>query len=265
MWEIFHNPAKFILVVLSFILVGCSGYTKRAGKVYQRHSNEAHLGVSYVELEEADYKTFRRIKHNPNIYLGKDKQYIFYDSSILKEADPNTFEHIKEYYWKDEKNVYLLRFGITEYQIKDADPQTFFVLDDNLWAKDKNKVYYGFKKLYSVNKDKFTPINEDWGKDDIAYYWQDLRVDSLDYNTAKILSPYYIRDIHHVFFQNKIVDGADASTFNPDGIGSFGHDKLNMFSGTKNNGPITDHYRDTYINKKSFTRNLVEFLFPRWF
>ena len=52
-----------------------------------------------------------------------------------------------------------------------------------------------------------------------------------------------------MFYHDELVDGCDASTFVTEGVGSFGHDKNNMYSGTRNEGQITDEYRKMYINK----------------
>jgi hypothetical protein len=246
----FYKLYKGIFIISFFYLVGCSGYTKKDGKIFLRSSNEANIGVNYSELIGVDYKTFTEIENNTNIYIAKDKNYVFIDASILKGADPKSFEQIKEYYWRDKRNVFLLRFGGDECQIESADASTFILLDDNLWAKDKNNIYYGFKKLNFVNKDKFTVINEIWGKDDKTFYWQELKLDSVNYKTAKIISLDYIKDNNRVFFHNELVVGCDASTFVTKGVGSFGHDKKNMFSGIENEGPITEEYRKTYIDGK---------------
>jgi hypothetical protein len=43
---------------------------------------------------------------------------------------------------------------------------------------------------------------------------------------------------------------ANPKTFKADGVGSFGHDDKFMFDWEKNKGPITEQYRQTYIDKK---------------
>lgn len=93
-------------------------------------------------------------------------------------------------------------------------------------------------------------IDKDWGKDNRFYYYHNLRLDSLDYMTAKIISPYYIKDKSRVFFQDTLVNDANPKTFKVDGVGSFGHDDKYMFDWAKNEGPITEQYKKTYIDKK---------------
>jgi len=201
-------------------------------------------------VNEADVATFTIIENNINLNLGKDKNYVFKDALILEHADPLTFEQVKDYYWKDKNNVYLLRFGGTDCRIKNADPKTFKVIQDYLWTSDENHVYYEFDELIDVNAKSFLAIDEDWGKDDRFYYYHNLRLDSLDYSTAEIISPYYIKDKNKVFFRDTLVSLANPKTFKADGVGSFGHDDKYMFNWDKNLGPITEQYKKTYIDEK---------------
>ncbi len=241
----------FILLALTITLTSChSGYEEKNGKIYYKWIN----GGSWKRentLVDADAKTFETIKTDLNIHLGKDKEHVFKDASILEHADPNTFEQVKEYYWQDKNNVYLLQFGGTDCKIENADPKTFKVIKDYLWAQDKSNVYYRFDKLQDVNPVKFVAIDEEWGKDDKYYYFNNLRVDSLDYQTAEIVSPYYIKDKNSVFFREKVVKDANPKTFKTNGIGSAGYDDKYMFSGVTNEGLITEEYRKKYIDNET--------------
>ena len=181
------------------LLTSCSGYSKKDGKVYLRSSNEARLGVAYTEIKEADHETFKVIKNDQHLNLAKDKNHVFKGASILEHAEPNSFEQIKGYYWKDHKNVYLLQYGDTDCRIPNADPASFEVINGYQWAKDKDHAYYEFDKLDDMEPKAFKAIDEDWGKNEHSYYYHNLRVDSLDYHTAEIVSPYYIKDRNSVF------------------------------------------------------------------
>lgn len=252
------NPLKqlFILLTLVLALTSChSGYEEKDGKIYYKWIHGGNWTRENTLLKDADTETFEAIDNNINVHLGKDKNYVFKDAAKLEYADPNTFEQVKEYYWMDKNNVYLLQFGGTDCRIKDADPKTFKVLKDYHWTHDRNNVFYKFDKLINVNPDKFVAIDEEWGKDDSFYYYHNLRVDSLDYKTAEIVSPYYIKDQYRVFFQDTIVKDPNPKTFKADGVGSFGHDDKYMFDWEKNEGPITEQYRKTYIdNEKKNSR-----------
>jgi hypothetical protein len=247
---------QIIYGLIAIFISSCTGYTKKDGKIYMRSSNEARIGVQYSEVKYADYETFKVINHN----LAKDKNNVFYNVFILEHADPNTFKQVKKYYWKDKKNVYLVGNGRNDARIIDADPKTFEVFNNYLWTKDKNHIYHEFNKLNDVDSKSFLPIDENWGKDNQYYYYHNLRVDSLDYKSAKIVNSYfkeeparpsnYIKDKNHVFFQNRLVKDANPLTFVANGDGNFGHDDKNMFSWETNKGQITQQYKKTYIDKK---------------
>ncbi|UAY50869.1 DKNYY domain-containing protein [Ferruginibacter albus] len=236
---------------LSFGVTSCqTGYESKDGKVYHKWINGGSWTMEKILMKNADAASFQTIDHNLNIDLGKDKNYVFIGSAVLEHADPNTFAQVKEYYWKDKDHVYLLQFGGPDYIVKYADPKTFTVIKDYLWAKDGNNVYYQFDKLPGVDPNYFNAIDENWGKDDRYYYWNNLRVDSLIYNSAEIISSYYIKDKSNVFFENKVIKDADPSTFKADGVGWFGHDNKYMFDHEENKGAITEKYRKTYIEGK---------------
>lgn len=242
---------QIIYGLIAIFISSCTGYTKKDGKVYLRHSKILQkIGVNYLEVKNADYETFKVINNNLKIDLALDKNYVFINTSILELADPNTFEQIKGYYWKDKKNVYLLSHW--EPRIIDADPKTFEVFNNDIWSKDKNHIYYKVCKVIEVESKSFVPIDEDWGKDDSFYYHQNLKLYSLDYKSAKILNSNYIKDKNSVFFCGtfaKLVKDANPKTFKAD-VSWLGHDDKYMFEWEENKGPITEQYKRRYIDKK---------------
>jgi hypothetical protein len=243
--------ASLPLLAISLLLASChSGYEEKDGKIYYKWIHGGNWTRENTLVKEADAASFKTIMNSTNLNLGKDKNHVFKDASILEYADPLTFEEIKEYYWKDKNHVYLLQFGGTDCRIPNADPKTFLVVNDGLWAKDKNHVYYQFDQLNDVDPPIFIAIDENWGKDDRFYYYHNLRIDSLDYKTAEIISSYYIKDKNNVFFWDAIVKDANPKTFKADGVGSFGHDDKYMFNWEKNEGPITEQYKKTYIDNE---------------
>jgi len=259
---------KFILLLLtlSVTLTSChSGYEEKDGKIYYKWIHGGNWTRESTLLEDADAETFEAIDNHINVHLGKDKNHVYKDASIIEHADPRTFEQVKEYYWKDKSNVYLIQYGGTDCRIKNADPKSFKVLKDYNWSLDNNNVYYDFEKLKDVNPKTFIALNEKWGKDNRYYYYQNQRLDSLDYKTAEIVIAYfgdeparpsdYIKDAKNVYFQNTLVKDANPKTFKADGVGSFGHDDKFMFNWEKNEGSITEEYNKTYIdNEKKNSR-----------
>lgn len=227
------------LLLNSFLFYSCqNSYKKIDGKVYFNWSSGATMKMENKEVKDADFSTFETIKNKEKIALAKDKNHVYKEDKIIENADPKTFEPIKERFWKDRNQVYYLRVYGNNCLINDADPKTFVVVKDS-WTKDKNNAFYIYDKLKEVDLQTFIPIDKDWAKDKHAYYYQNLKVDGLDYKTAEILSPYYIKDNDQVFFQNKIVQGANAKTFVADQFSGFGRDDKYKYYNERNDGSIS--------------------------
>jgi hypothetical protein len=250
---VMKNSIKTAVVYSSvlFLLVSChSGYEEKNGKIYHQWIHGGSWTKKESLVKEADASSFEVIENDIHLDLARDKNHVFTGASILEYADPLTFGQIKEYYWKDKHHVFLLQFGGTDCRIQNADPKTFLVIEDYLWAKDSKSVFHGFDELDSVSPKTFTVIDEHWGRDDSFYYYHNSKIDSLDYETAEIVSRDYIKDKNSLFFQNRLVKDANPKTFKADGVGSFGHDDRYMFRGEVNEGPITEEYKRLYIDDK---------------
>lgn len=249
-----------LLLTLSFFLTSChSSYEEKDGKIYYKWIHGGNWTTKKTLVKGADAETFETIENDIDMCLAKDQKHVFKEASILEYADPNTFEQVKKYYWKDKNNVYLLQFGGKDCRIKNAEPKTFGVIKDYNWSFDNRNVYYDVEKLDHVSANSFVALNENWGKDHKYYYFKNLRLDSLDYQSAEIIhvklteqpgrKSEYIRDKNHVFFQNKLVKDANPLTFEAEGAGTFGHDDKFMFTMEINEGPITEQYKKTYMDK----------------
>ncbi len=233
----------FVIIPL-FFLSGCRGYVEQDGKIYHYGTYSVKYGPKLILIPEADAETFESITDN----IGLDKNYVFRDRSIIPGADPATFVHVKGYFWKDSRAVYNLQIRPHNTEIKGADPATFKVID-GYWSKDKSNVYYFIEQLNGADCESFTGINENFGKDKNYYFWHEFRLSELDYNNVTVINEYYIKDKKCVYFENEFVQGCDPATFEVRGAGFFGHDKTNSYSWGENQGPISDRYRQTYIDK----------------
>ncbi|MEC3907843.1 DKNYY domain-containing protein [Tamlana sp. 2201CG12-4] len=250
-----------ILLNTFFILASChSGYEEKEGKIYLKWIHGGDFTKEWTLIKDADAKSFETIDHNVKLKLGKDKNHVFYRARKIKDADPKTFVQVAYYFWKDENNVYNFNHGLQNYIVKFADPENFEVLDINVWGKDKNSIFHKSSKSQVIDIESFTPINENWGKDNQYYYWQTKKLDSLDYESAEIVKTYfrdkkgkysyYIKDKNNVYFKNQIVNGVNPKSFVANGVGSFGNDGVNRFSWEENKGPITDKFKQTYYIKE---------------
>ncbi len=139
-----------------------------------------------------------------------DKNNVYYNRNIIKDANVNTFKYINIFNAKDKNNVYYK--GKT---INNADPSTFTMLNyyDNDYydycygyAKDKNNVYYEGKMISSVDSDTFVRLGD-----------------------------YFSKDKNNVYDRNNnIIQGADLKTFNVDS--GKAEDKNFYYSYTRDDG-----------------------------
>ncbi|MCR9228458.1 MAG: DKNYY domain-containing protein [Flavobacteriaceae bacterium] len=242
---------SFLLSLFSF--TGCqnnSGYEEKNGKVYYKWVNGGNYKTEYTLVEAANPTTFEVIKQNLKVHLARDENHVFINAKVIDGADPSSFEQIKDYYWRDKNQVFLLSTDDQKYHVIDgADPDSFEVIVNHYWSKDKLNVFYSATKLPDVSSSEFEAIDNHWGKDNDHYYYHSFRLGLLDYRTAEIINAYYIKDKDQVFFGNKLVQGADPKTFQVNKLEYFGHDDKNMFQWEKNKGPITEEYKNTYIDK----------------
>jgi len=144
----------FLILLIIFSLTSCdSGY---------RFENSAWVWISYDEgvgkrvekLDSVDINSFKVLKEKN---YAIDKKHVYYKNDIIKQADPKTFEVMKEGYSKDMYRVFL-DWDIVIF----ANPNTFKILDFP-YSKDKNDVYCGTipLKLSRSEIDEFKVTNTD--------------------------------------------------------------------------------------------------------
>lgn len=122
------------------------------------------------------------------------------DYRKMEDADPESFEVIDEDFSKDRQNVYFEGNGIRvifwENDIKhivQADPETFQVIKKNskaLWVQDEENIFV-------------------WVREKIGP-WKKIDADK---ETFQSLSGIYSKDNKRVYYEEKVVDGADPSSF----------------------------------------------------
>ena len=188
---------------------------------YQNENNYSDSTKYYSVFQTADVKTFSVI----NDLLVKDKNNVYYitrwKNIPLEDADPKTFEYIGEsypfVYVRDRKRVYAVeKLGDPIYIIKDADPATFKVLKEN-YSKDKNHVYFQEKPVKGIDSKTFEVLGYFHVKDKNNIYVREhydyKPVRGADMKTFEILTPLYTKDKNYVYYDSKVINGADSLTF----------------------------------------------------
>ena len=169
-------------------------------------------------------------------YYSIDKGKVYYESKILKGANPKTAELIGDNLLKDDKNVYY-----RGKKIKDVKIKNFEKLGRNYWEND-NKIYYRNKKIENADIMSFKVLNED-----------------------------YAKDKNHVYCGNEVIDPSpllgkiknpETFEFLPNGI-LYGKDKYNVYYISNTMSNCFDSYY--FIHEvKGINKDKVELL-NDWF
>ena len=188
---------------------------------YLGENNYSYDKKYYSIFKNVDVKSFVMVgnsfvKDKKNVYYTTRWKNI-----TLENADPKTFEYIGEsypfVYAKDKKMVYAIeKFGNPVYIIKDADPATFELLKEN-YSKDKNNVYFQEKPAKGIDVKTFEILGYFHVKDKNNVYMRSSYeyepVKGADIETFEVLTPLYTKDKNNVYYNSEVIIGADSSTF----------------------------------------------------
>lgn len=107
----------------------CAGFYLNGGKLY----------LNGLELKGVDLKSFFCIQDE----YSKDKNHVYFGTTVAADADPKTFKVLANGYAKDKKRVYIDYYsGKT---IDGADPASFKIFADMAFSKDKQHVYQQYE------------------------------------------------------------------------------------------------------------------------
>lgn len=186
-------------------------------KVICANSNLTNLTASIPE-----YDTFESL----NYYYSKDKNNIYFECSVIDEADVNTFKvpssDINTAIAIDKNNLYLANgngYSKSYYNIINIknriDYKTFQFVKFPVF-KDKNNVF-----LFSLNDIKtfegadphtFEIFNHYYSKDKSNIYYENIKIIGADSDSFIIFNGPHAKDKSNVYFENKIIKGADPAT-----------------------------------------------------
>jgi len=200
-----------------------SGYFKKDSQVYFHDGNKDTI------MTDADANTFQCLSAYRGTaegrFYGKDKDNVYFGTSIIDGADPNVFTLFTwQYYAKDSMHVYA--DGIL---LEDADPNTFKFnnsnvgsgIDGNLparyYAQDKNRVFINQTRLLNSDPATFVDVGSrqyGYSKDKNNVYFSDKIITGADPATFQYLvDGIYFRDKNFVYYKNTIFKNADTGTF----------------------------------------------------
>lgn len=222
-------------------------------------------GSDGATFEIMDVNTFTEFGFD---FFAKDKNQLYlygcyFDGcgvQIIEGADANSFEYVSGPVWKDKDNIYYVHEAL-DY----VDADTFELVGevqgpngygyDSLIAfyKDKNNIYYykdngvddyeDFKTYSEADVESFQFENGQFFSDKNATYyieprgntkgvfWSEInRIEGLDYDEHEFVNDYFTKDSDSVHYLTKLVEGADADTFETLGQTiHYGKDKNNVY------------------------------------
>jgi len=203
------NPTSTLtLLIFCALLTGCSAqYAKLDGRWSYVAWDEGR-GRTVTPVKGADATSFRQLE---DADYAKDMSSVYKEGQKIDDADPATFTHISDVFWRDAHGVYF-----DGKKVVGADPVSFRPLPIKPWSKDSVHCFRGPLVVPSSDPITFVPINFYWAKDAnhfYAYGFKDVLIVPCDYASMMMLNAEYAKDKQHVFWLGIEIIGADAATF----------------------------------------------------
>ncbi len=182
--------------------------------------------------------------------VGKDNRRVYWGPNIIKGADARTFELFSDdHFYRDKKRVFYLGK-----EIIGADPATFIVFYVNrdlpqfsYYAKDKKNAYYidsfrtlRIKQLYTRSINKFKGVDDQYATDNEYVYGRGIKRENSAPRSLRELGHGYWKDKNNVYYDGKILEGADATSFLVIGGNMYATDIYNYFW----NGNLWNSFKD---------------------
>lgn len=176
---------------------------------YARDRNHVYYKIEYaeifwlVELAEARPNTFEVISGN----LAKDDFIVWWCGQPHPGLEPQTLKVVRpDFVWKDKDSVWYHRK-----QIDGADPATFQHVGEDYYRDAKN-VYWGCEVIHAADPVTFRVLEPGlpYGRDRDSVWERNLMLDQVDADSCEILHMRLIKDKNGVF-----ADGLPVETENP--------------------------------------------------
>lgn len=184
-------------------------------ETFSKDKNQVYFTTIYAGtriIENADPSSFKIISEdNPiyNTYYTKDKNHVFYNSRLIADADPDSFQRINDAVNKDKKNVWFITS-----KLPNADPASFQVMND-YFEKDENQVYLQEKLVADADPTNFQILNINYTKDKNHVFYWGAQMPNVDATSFQVVpgEGVYAKDKKTVFYKDGMIVGADPQTF----------------------------------------------------
>ena len=228
-----------LIVALSvfFFMRKSLGYTTEDGVMVYKYVNNVTWKKERRILENADPTTF--ISFGFSGIYGKDKNHVYLEGYLVSGADPSSFKLLEDLhqYAKDDRHLYAGIKKIGDYPdsfeylgagfakdkihafkqgniIPDADGSTFELMDEKgHWAKDHQHVFSFGKLMEGSHSATFHHLEHNFYADKNQVYHGSRKIENVHPADFKILGDRYAKNAIYVFYEHKIIEGADSHSF----------------------------------------------------
>jgi hypothetical protein len=128
-----------------------------------------------------------------NGFVKKGDTIWFHDVA-LKNVDPNTFELVDDYFFKDKDRVYFY--------------ETYRVSQDYFTSKRKR-----YLPLENADSDSFISLGEGYAKDKSTAWYIDSEFKVDDLESMKVLNHHFVVDNKTAYLDRRPIAGSDGKTF----------------------------------------------------
>ena len=185
-------------MLLLIIITSCekNRYVIEGNSVYLKIYRGGGFQMSKELIPQADYKTFENLDfEDVNSVLGKDKNHVYHEQDIVEKCDPQTFEYIGNYFFKDKKSIYFFGFynSKNDWLVDSINSKKFRIIKD-YWATDGQYLLNGYEKIKLDDLNSFTPLNENWGKTNQKIIYRTKILKNVDYDSFEVIDNYNGKD-----------------------------------------------------------------------
>jgi hypothetical protein len=144
-----------------------------------------------------------------NGFTKKDDTIWFYDI-VLQNVDPNTFNIVDDYFFKDKNHVYFYESYRTSEDyftskrkryllLEKADPASFIGLGFG-YAKDKNTAWYNESPFQVDDLESLVAINRHFISDNNTSYLERRPIKGSDGISFELISDHYAKDFNRYYY-----------------------------------------------------------------
>ena len=143
------------------------------------------------KIKEADRNSFKILDY----YIAKDKKNVYYKGKKMENVDSESFKEFGSFIAKDKNRVFYIEGNE---DIKDIDAASFEMMGDTYYFSDKKNVFaikyggefpdgQGFVKLKNIDRNSFSTLSKEIGKDNNGVYYLGEKIDEISPNNARVI------------------------------------------------------------------------------